>query len=84
MKVFGLWYGGYNYANPELTDAEEFASIQDAVDTFWRRADFDPEFPCVESPEMMLYRVNPASIPDPYPDFRLTIGPRGGVRRERC
>ena len=34
--------------------------------------------------EMSVYYGDPTEAVDPYPDLRLTFGPRGGVRAERC
>lgn len=38
--------------------------------------------PGVEGSSMDLYFADPRETHDPYPDRRLTIGPRGGVREE--
>lgn len=32
---------------------------------------------------MTVYLYDPRQVVDPYPDIRLTLGPRLGVRRER-
>ena len=86
LKVYAVWYGGPSYSAPYVQDhTEEFDSIQEAKDTFWRRADFDPYYPCVEDSEMQLFFYDPRdNTVDPYPDRILTMGPRGGVRMERC
>ena len=87
MKVYMHWYGGssYSFGSPK-EDAEEFDSIKAAKRTFEARADFDPYCPCVdENTEAHLYFVDPSTVSgDPYPDAILTLGPRGGVRMERC
>ena len=88
MRVTMFWHGGPSYAvfdthNPE--DAEEFASLRDARNAFWRRADFDRYYPCVDSPEAWILKGPAGSnIGAEYPDFLLTLGPRGGVRCERA
>ena len=86
MRVYALWYGGSNYAAPEIKDREEFRSLQAAKDALWRRADFDPFYPCVddEACEMQVYRTDPAELADPYPDLIIKLGPRGGIRVEAC
>ena len=81
MKVTMLWFGGSNYATPDENDAEQFRTLQAAKDAFWRRADFDPYYPCVESPEAQIFLGD--AVTD-YPDYLMTMGPRGGVRVERC
>lgn len=81
MRVTMLWYGGTSYAAPSAEDAEHFSSLKSAKNTFWHRADFDPRYPCVESPEAHIFIGN--AVAD-YPDFVLSLGPRGGVRCERA
>ena len=80
MKTFMLWYGGVNYSVGGYDDIEEFSSLQDAKDSFWRRADFDPYYPCVEQPEAWIwFKTMPDDNGDLYPDAVMTLGPRGGV-----
>lgn len=80
-RVTMLWYGGSSYAAPTMDDGEVFRSFKSAKDAFWSRADFDPHYPCVESPEAHVF-IGP-EVTD-YPDYILTLGPRGGVRVERA
>ena len=81
MKVWALWHGGSSYAVPSIPDdLEEFTSIGAARETFWSRADWDPQYPCVENSSMVLYFHNPTEDQDPYPDREVTMGPRGGVQ----
>ena len=86
MRVFGLWFGGSSYSAPLPDQREEFASIKEAKTVMWRRLDnFDRSTPCVtDDSEMLLYRCDPATVEDPYPDVRLSFGPRGAVKQERC
>ena len=86
MTVYMLWHGGSSYAPPMDDDAEAFASIADAVDSFESRTR-DPYYPCVKrdtpengGPTGMLYI---GEVGD-YPDRIVTFGPRGGVRVESC
>jgi hypothetical protein len=85
MRVYALWYGGSNYAAPEIKDREEFRSLRAAKAAFWRRADFDPYYPCVdkEGCTMEVYRTDPAGMADSYPDLIIKLGPRGGVKVSR-
>ncbi|MFD1935114.1 hypothetical protein ACFSKW_26930 [Nonomuraea mangrovi] len=95
---FGLWYGGNGYSTPELSDLEEFPSLADAGakliarhrDGYWRRSRFafvdrDPAdvlTPCVgDDCEIWIYRSRESLD---YPDRRLWLGPRGGIRSESC
>lgn len=86
-QVFATWHGGYSYSPPSIPEhVETFASLEAARDAFqaryWNR---DGSTPCVdESASMALYLADPSDSADPYPDALLTIGPRGGIRRERC
>lgn len=86
MKVYMMWHGGANYALPTVDDAEEFSSLQAAKESFWSRADRDPFYPCVENPEAWILFSDPRenASGDVYPDRVMTLGPRGGVRIERC
>ena len=84
MKCVGLWYGGSNYSAPDPSrDLETFASLQDAKDTFWRRADFDPHYPCVDEETAELHVYFGAEYNEDGPDRIVRMGPRGGVRAER-
>ena len=78
MKVYADWYGGPNYSVPGPDDREEFPSIAAAKCALWARSDFDPYYPCVQDSEMHLHHAADSE----YPFAVLTIGPRGGVRRE--
>lgn len=78
MKVYADWYGGVNYSAPTENDREEFPSIRAAGEALWRRSDYDPYYPCVQDSEMLLYRA----ADEEYPFAILTVGPRGGIRRE--
>lgn len=82
MQVFALWFGGPNYISPDMCDAEEFPSIKAAELELQRREQGgDPSYPCVSESEMWLYAVNPNSQDDPYPNWTVTLGPRGGIVR---
>jgi hypothetical protein len=79
---------------------ESFASLRAAFDALRERAesngifrcafayvDREPESfycPVVDGSEMLVYRTDPRECADPYPDEVLSIGPRGGIRRERA
>lgn len=85
MRVWGLWYGGRSYSCPSIDDAEEFRSIRAAG---WaleaREENAGGDTPCVEASEMHLFRADPRETGSEYPDMVLRLGPRGGIRRERC
>lgn len=85
MKVTMSWHGGINYAVPDGTDCERFSSLKIACDIFAARADnWDGRTPCVEESEALVWKGWLDDTTDIYPDLRLTMGPRGGVRVERC
>lgn len=85
-RYIGLWYGGSNYACPDghnPRDCEPFESIAEAGRVLRSRVDNDDRStPCVDEDlcEMHLYRGG--EYHENGPDVVLTIGPRGGLRRE--
>ena len=94
MKVYGIFHGGHSYSTYWTNrDVEQFDSIQQAKDTFWRRTDFDPYYPCTdETASMWLFFTDPRNqelaetdLIDPgYPDRILELGKRGGILVTRC
>ena len=87
MKCYAQFYYGSGYATPEADDYEQFASISDVGEALYSRADQDPFYPCVEQSETsaLVFLGEPDGMfpCDTDPDYRITIGPRGGIRRER-
>ncbi len=80
MRVTMLWYGGSNYAAPDpVRDVEQFDSLRACREAFENRADFDPYYPCVESPEAHVFIGHHDDLTDAYPDRILTLGKRGAV-----
>jgi hypothetical protein len=71
----------------------EYDSQREAVRDLARRASAGP---CGDDPYLDLYRVDGqemlqaardfegVGIPFDYPDYRITLGPRGGARIERA
>lgn len=88
MKVWALWHGGASYAHPEMSDAEEFPSIEAAKGEFWARRYWPPRTGSPDTPNvddtatMFLYAADPNETHDPLPEKRFSFGPRGGVRVE--
>lgn len=100
MTVYGLFHGGYSYAPPDVyDDLELFPSITAAKHALAERYHSNCIQPCVhhyadghtekathlrdESAEIQLFLTDPR-IGDFYPDRRIYIGPRGGIRIEYC
>lgn len=81
MIVTMLWHGGSSYAVPTDEDAERFASLKEAKEEFWRRADYDPYYPCVENPEAWIFIGRTVGE---YPDRIMRLGKRGAVVVERA
>lgn len=98
MTVYGLFHGGYSYSPPDLyDDLETFPSINAAKEALDERYHSDMRIHCThhyadghakrvlhlcdESAELQLFLTDPR-IGDFYPDQRLFIGPRGGIRCE--
>jgi hypothetical protein len=87
MRTYMIWQGGLNYTPGDISDTEEFVSMQAAADEFARRArGGDPYYPCVADSEGHLFLTDPrtATSGDVYPDRIVTLGARGGVRIEHC
>lgn len=83
MECWTLLYGGYNYGPPAYTEAEHHNSLKDAEDTFWRWIN-EPLNLADDSTEMHVFLYEPDEGGDNYPDFCITEGPHGGIRRERA
>ena len=98
MQVWALYYGGGTYATDPIRDLERFPSITAAVQAFRARmsgeyVDFlyvhsAPEYGVRAYAEsdatMLLWPADRPYDPEAYPAWRLYVGPRGGVVRERC
>ena len=82
MQCWAVINGGYNYSPADWTDAEHYTSLCDAESSFWHWVE-TPLNMADETTEMFVFLYNPAEVHDPYPDFRIYQGPRGGIRRER-
>ena len=85
MRCVALWYGGSSYAHPDPDrDLEHFDTLRAAADAFWRRADFDPYYPCVDEDTAEMHVYFGREYHDNGPDRIVRLGPRGGVRIERA
>jgi hypothetical protein len=86
MKCWALGFY-WRYSQPDIEDAEQFESVAQARAAFERRTSgCDRRYPCTsEDASMLLYFYDPTAedVRDPYPDRRLYLGPRGGVRMEQ-
>ncbi|NRQ38792.1 hypothetical protein HII36_44265 [Nonomuraea sp. NN258] len=98
MAVYGLWFGGSGYSPSDDADLEEFTSIRHARSAlieryryrYWQRSRFayvhrdaaELLTPCVGEDCSILLYSSPGSLD--CPERRLSLGPRGGVRSERC
>lgn len=93
MKITMYWHGGSSYGPPDLhsaKDAEQFDSLKSAKLAFWRRADFDPYYPCVADctpedggPEALIFK-GANVVGQECPDYIMRMGRRGGVILERA
>lgn len=79
MKLWMTMDGGY-LGLSSFEDAIAYQSIDDAKTSFWlsSRSHISgyPDTACV-----WFFEPNVAS--DPYPDEQWTIGPRGGIQRQK-
>jgi hypothetical protein len=98
-EVWALWWGGPGYSVPDVTlDMERFDSIGAARAEFWQRylgactqrdangrMVWHGDSPNVTAEATMdLFYYDPRAQADPYPDRRISFGPRGGIRTENC
>lgn len=84
MKVWCQFHAE-GYGNPYPGDYEVFRTLKDAKTALWRRFDGERAFPCVgDDACFTVYTTKPDGDGQDYPDFLLTIGPRGGIRKEVC
>jgi len=84
MRIYVQFFcPGYSAPWPDQYD--EYSSIKDAKDAFWRICNFDRRYPNVD-PERAEFRVyfGPPAEQDCEPDRIIRMGPRGGIRCERC
>ena len=82
MKYTAQFFYGSSYSAPTGQDVEHFSSLRQIGETLWRRADFDPAFPCVESAaaSALVWKGELEDVTDVYPYRQIDIGPRGGIR----
>lgn len=93
MKVWGLFHGGANYSCGSVhndRDVEEFAGISSVVDTLWIRVTGrdDAHRLADDTAEFHVWMTDPRAAANDgmaveYPDRRVFVGPRGGIRVER-
>ncbi|MFI6512889.1 hypothetical protein ACIBCT_35255 [Streptosporangium sp. NPDC050855] len=90
--------GNGSYSLPDADSVEQFTSITHAINTFRERAETSGAFglptyfvnrensrvcfPAVGEDCTMDVYIGRAGETANYPDFRLALGPRGGVKRE--
>lgn len=86
MKYYAQFHGGYNYALPDHDDYEEFGTMKAAIEAFRKRVcGEDSRFPaCDSTASMLVWDYDPRGSGDPYPTFRLSVGPRGGIVKRWC
>lgn len=72
-----------NYATPEPTDVEH-GTLDYVLGVFddWR--DSVGRYSEESDAYAYLWKGNLTDVTDAYPDYELTSGPRGGIRRNRC
>jgi hypothetical protein len=85
MKYTMFWSGGGSYAAPTDKDGEQFRTLAECKDEFrYRFEDQDPYYPCVDESCWAWIIVGEEPTQENGPDYVLEIGPRGGVRLEKC
>lgn len=99
IPVYAVWHGGPNYSGPSIPEhVERFPSKTAARDALLYRAQngrlcvFDyvnepltvSDTPDVSGSEMHVFLAKPNGERNPYPDYVLTIGPCGGVRKVKA
>lgn len=88
MKVFAMFYYGPGFSAPDQfnrRDIEEFSSLKEFKNEFQTRLP-DPYYPGADEKEYEAWVMfeDPFEDGDLYPDRIAKLGPRGGVRVERC
>lgn len=83
MKVWAVMDGGH-LGPASFEDAQEYPSLGELKVKFWKASEScDAGYPTECT--VWFYDPNGEGVQgDPYPDEQLTIGPRGGVRRNKC
>ena len=81
-ECWSLMNRGYSYRMDEAEEAEHHFSIAQAEGAFWRWVN-EPRNMADDSTEMFVFIGAPPNDAEFFPDYRITLGPRGGIRRER-
>jgi hypothetical protein len=73
-----------NWAHPEPTDVRHASSLDWLRDSLEGWADTVGRYDDPQAASLMVWCGDLEDVTDQYPDFMLTVGPRGGIRREPC
>lgn len=80
MKYFVQMMGGSSYScSDEIEVCRNKKDVNALVRAFWHDLAF-PSTPCAQDVTFWVYRVAPQENRDRYPDWVVTLGPRGGCQ----
>jgi hypothetical protein len=65
------------------TDVTYYRSIKEACEAYYHFA-CDSRYWYPDQTEALLWFGSYKDVTDIYPDYRLYVGPRGGIKKERC
>ena len=71
------------FGNQYLEESERYASITKAVKDYRRYAQESMRHGCTLDAATLHIAANHEELHE-YPDWMLSVGPRGGLRKERC
>lgn len=71
-------------AQRALQERSESNGARSCLFRYIDRGDTREYCPVVEGSSMLVYLSDPREVREPYPDFLLSIGPRGGIKKEVC
>ena len=73
-----------NWANPQGDDVKFAANLREVYDLFYDWIDTNERYNYAQDATALVWSERLEDVTDQYPDWQLTVGPRGGIRRNPC
>lgn len=73
-----------NWANPEGNHVRFAANLRELKDIFQDWIDTNDRYNSAQDATALVWSERLDDVTDQCPDFELTVGPRGGIRRNPC
>lgn len=73
-----------NWAHPEPTDVKYADNLSDLYSIFSDWMDTNDRFNEAKDATALVWKGRENDVTDLYPDWQLTVGPRGGIVRNPC